>query len=81
MAEHTPPRALVRQSQHFAHLDRRHPRCAVGTFASEIGISNRLVEDREAVAHRTFRRRSHQGERFGFGLDGFIDADFGEMRR
>ena len=42
-------------------------------------MRNRLIEDRQRVAHRAFRRARDQRERLGFGRHFLLLADRSEM--
>ena len=64
-----------------------HP-CAVGqpqhradNLAIDLAraMGNRLIEQRQRVAHRAFGGTRHQRQRFGVDLHPFQPADFGEM--
>ena len=75
MREQPALRALVRETEHVAYAFSRH--LAVGI---EIGMRNRLVEDRQAVAHRTFGSIRDDMQRLCLGLDAFLATDLREMR-
>ena len=72
--EQAPLRALVSQPQHIAHL--------IGgnlALAAQIGMRDRLIENRQPVAHRSFGCRRDHRQCFGFGADVFGCADHCKM--
>ena len=75
MAEQSPLRAFVGEAEHVAHPRRAHPSLGI-----EIGMRDRLVEDRKPVADRTFGGIGNDMQRLSIGLDAFLAADFRKMR-
>src|SRR6267143_1005628 len=47
---------------------------------SAVAMGDRLVEQRQRIAHRTFRRARDDSERLRLNLDVFLGRDTGEMR-
>ncbi len=74
MAEQAPYRAAIGQAEHDADLRRNDLPVAV-----EIGMGDRLVEDRQTVADRSFGRHRDQVERLGFSGAAFFSNDLGKM--
>ncbi len=79
MREQPPHRAAIGQAQHAAHLFGANLRRAFAGIAPQIGMRDRLIEDRQAVAHRSFRGIGDHRERIGLGGDRFLDADLSKM--
>ena len=62
--------AAVRKPQHVAHLrgsDKARP--------VHVGVCNRLIENRQPVAHRTFRSRGEHLQRLAVSFNRFGFAD------
>jgi len=71
--EHAPHRTAVGQAEHVAYLTGRY------AAAVHIGMRDRLVEDRLAIARRAFRRARDQRQRLRLGLHAFVAADESEI--
>ena len=67
-------RALVGEPEHRTDPLGGDPACAV-----HIGMRDRLIENREPVAHRTLGGIGDDRQRLGIGLDAFLDAYLAEM--
>ena len=68
--EHAADAATVGKPEHVAHFGGGDPAAAMG---------DRLIEDRQAVAGRTFGGAGDGGERVGFDRDTFKLGDMGEV--
>ena len=76
LREQPPDRAAIGQAQHVPDLRGLHFAIAV-----HVGMGNRLVEDRQTVADRAFRRLRDQIERFLLCGHTFLADDHPEMGR
>ena len=72
-------RRAVRQAQHRADLVGRNPPAA-RAIGFQIGVGNRLVEDRKPVTHRSFGGIGDQPDGGRLGLDALFLQDRTEMR-
>src|SRR3546814_2539457 len=67
-------RPAIGQAEHLTNRLRADP------AAFHPGVRDRLIEDRQPVARRTFGGAGDQRQRFGLGLDAFLLGHPGEMR-
>ena len=64
----------VGEPKHLPYIFSPH-RSSRGGAGLRSGMCDRLIEQRERIAHRTFRRTGNQRQRLRFRFDGLLGSD------